>query len=46
MDLLKNKYGWIKYDHKHYESRFAKFYEGYWLLKNLDMINVKHISRA
>ena len=33
MDLLKNKYGWIKYDHKHYESRFTKFYEGYWLLK-------------
>ena len=33
MELLKNKYGWIKYDHKHYESRFTKFYEGYWLLK-------------
>ena len=33
MELLKNLYGWIKYDHKHYESRFTKFYEGYWLLK-------------
>ncbi|MDC0914968.1 N-acetyl sugar amidotransferase [Candidatus Pelagibacter sp.] len=33
MELLKNSYGWIKYDHKHYESRFTKFYEGYWLLK-------------
>ena len=33
MELLKNNYGWIKYDHKHYESRFTKFYEGYWLLK-------------
>lgn len=32
MELLKNNYGWIKYDHKHYESRFTKFYEGYWLL--------------
>ena len=33
MEFLKNKYGWIKYEHKHYESRFTKFYEGYWLLK-------------
>ena len=33
MEFLKNKYGWIKYDHKHYESRFTKFYEGYWFLK-------------
>jgi N-acetyl sugar amidotransferase len=33
MELLKNSYGWIKYEHKHYESRFTKFYEGYWLLK-------------
>ena len=33
MELLKNLYGWMKYDHKHYESRFTKFYEGYWLLK-------------
>ena len=33
MELLKNLYGWIKYEHKHYESRFTIFYEGYWLLK-------------
>ncbi len=33
MAFLKNNYGWIKYEHKHYESRFTKFYEGYWLLK-------------
>ena len=33
MELLKNLYGWMKYEHKHYESRFTKFYEGYWLLK-------------
>ena len=38
MELLKNLYGWMKYEHKHYESRFTKFYEGYWLLKNLVMI--------
>ncbi len=33
MEQLKNLYGWMKYEHKHYESRFTKFYEGYWLLK-------------
>ena len=33
MDKLQNLYGWMKYEHKHYESRFTKFYEGYWLLK-------------
>jgi N-acetyl sugar amidotransferase len=27
------KYGWQKYPHKHYESRFTRFYEGYWLPK-------------
>jgi len=31
MQLLVNKYGWQKYAHKHYESRFTRFYEGYWL---------------
>ena len=24
-------YGWQRYAHKHYESRFTRFYEGYWL---------------
>lgn len=28
--ILINKYGWERYPHKHYESRFTKFYEGYW----------------
>ena len=31
MQLLVDKYGWQKYAHKHYESRFTRFYEGYWL---------------
>ena len=26
-----NKFGWQRYAHKHYESRFTRFYEGYWL---------------
>ena len=30
MDELVAKYGWQKYAHKHYESRFTRFYEGYW----------------
>jgi N-acetyl sugar amidotransferase len=28
--LLKAKFGWQEYPHKHYESRFTKFYEGFW----------------
>lgn len=31
--LLKTKFGWQEYAHKHYESRFTRFYEGYWLPK-------------
>ena len=30
-ELLKNKYGWRKFQHKHHESRFTRFYEDYWL---------------
>ena len=33
MDELAERYGWQKYSHKHYESRFTRFYEGYWLPK-------------
>ncbi|PLP59642.1 LPS biosynthesis protein [Mesorhizobium loti] len=33
MQELVDKYGWQKYAHKHYESRFTRFYEGYWLPK-------------
>jgi N-acetyl sugar amidotransferase len=33
MNLLAEKFGWQKYAHKHYESRFTRFYEGYWLPK-------------
>jgi N-acetyl sugar amidotransferase len=29
--LLTEKYGWREYPQKHFESRFTKFYEGYWL---------------
>ncbi len=29
--LLTDTYGWKVYPQKHFESRFTKFYEGYWL---------------
>lgn len=29
--LLQNQYGWMPYPQKHFESRFTKFFESYWL---------------
>lgn len=31
--LLAEKYGWEKFQHKHHESRFTRFYEDYWMPK-------------
>lgn len=31
MSFLVQRFGWQRYAHKHYESRFTRFYEGYWL---------------
>lgn len=31
LKLLEEAYGWKPYPQKHFESRFTKFYEGYWL---------------
>ena len=28
---LNSKFGWQKFQHKHHESRFTRFYEDYWL---------------
>lgn len=33
MQFLEDEYGWMPYPQKHFESRFTKFYEGYWLPK-------------
>ena len=33
IDLLVEKVGWQPYPQKHFESRFTRFYEGYWLFK-------------
>ncbi|MDA9112777.1 N-acetyl sugar amidotransferase [Gammaproteobacteria bacterium] len=32
-DTLAKHYGWRAYPQKHFESRFTKFFEGYWLPK-------------
>jgi len=31
IDTLSREYGWKAYPQKHFESRFTRFYEGYWL---------------
>jgi N-acetyl sugar amidotransferase len=31
IEELVHKFGWQRYAHKHYESRFTRFYEGFWL---------------
>jgi hypothetical protein len=31
MDFLVERFGWERYPQKHFESRFTKFFEGYWL---------------
>jgi len=33
MQLLQDKFGWKPYPQKHFESRFTRFYESYWLPK-------------
>lgn len=33
MQLLQERFGWQPYPQKHFESRFTKFYESYWLPK-------------
>jgi N-acetyl sugar amidotransferase len=31
MQFLETEFGWQRYEQKHYESRFTRFYEGYWM---------------
>ncbi len=33
MDFLEREYGWKPYPQKHFESRFTRFYEGFWMPK-------------
>jgi len=46
IDFLEKEYGWKKYSHKHYESRFTKFFEGFWLRKkfNFDVRKIHYSS--
>lgn len=30
-ETLSNRFGWQKFQHKHHESRFTRFYEDYWM---------------
>lgn len=30
-DTLEQKFGWKRFQHKHHESRFTRFYEDYWM---------------
>lgn len=30
-DLLEQKFGWERFQHKHHESRFTRFYEDFWM---------------
>ena len=32
-DKLNKIWGWEKFQHKHHESRFTRFFEDYWLIK-------------
>lgn len=46
MQLLQVKFGWQPYPQKHFESRFTKFYESYWLVKKFgyDVRKVQYSS--
>ena len=33
IQFLEKQFGWQRYPQKHFESRFTRFYEGYWLPK-------------
>lgn len=33
LERLTATYGFVPYENKHYESRFTRYYEGYWLIK-------------
>lgn len=45
-DTLEREYGWKPYPQKHFESRFTRFFEGYWLPTRFgyDMRRVEYSS--
>ena len=46
VELLKSRFGWQEYPQKHFESRFTKFYESYWLYEKFgfDVRKVQYAS--
>ena len=46
MTLLSERFGWQRYPQKHFESRFTRFYESYWLPKRFgfDVRKVQYSS--
>ena len=45
MQFLEKEFGWQRYAEKHYESRFTRFYEGYWMPKKFGYdIRLAHYS--
>jgi N-acetyl sugar amidotransferase len=46
MELLSERFGWQPYPQKHFESRFTRFYESYWLPKRFgyDVRKVQYSS--
>lgn len=46
LEFLSSEYGWRPYPQKHFESRFTKFFEGFWLPSrfNFDMRKVQFSS--
>lgn len=41
--LLQRKYGWTKYENKHYENIFTRFFEGYYLPKKFGYDTRKNV---
>jgi N-acetyl sugar amidotransferase len=46
IELLKSRFGWQEYPQKHFESRFTRFYESYWLYEKFgyDVRKVQYAS--
>lgn len=41
--LLHEKYGWVRYENKHYENIFTRFFEGYYLPKKFGFDTRKNV---
>ena len=46
METLVEKFGYQKYPQKHFESRFTRFYEGFWLPQRFDRSKFNGLKQA